>query len=201
MCSNKFNSLKAAYCAIRRANQRTGGSSYWAMDKDQQKEAVKRDKQLPLQFTQKVYGICDEVIGAMENVQYPGAADGDSMQERAGARIRTFKRKGGCEDVDEFMQEGPDGLYDYKLPRCVAENGMSWDEIKERRRKMHDEEYDVDVVDIIEEMRKRDDEHRRDTSSTWHCRMQQRAQRVRLRGLQQHSWSLRTQQLRRVRSS
>lgn len=35
---------------------------------------------------------------------------------------------------------------------------------------MHEEEYDGDNVDIVEEMKKRDDEHRRDALSTGHRR-------------------------------
>lgn len=93
MCSNKFIALKAAYSAIRRVNQLTGGVDYWTMHKDQRKEAMKREKSLPLNFNHEVWVLCDEVIGSQQHVQYPGAADGNGMQERARERMHGLKRK------------------------------------------------------------------------------------------------------------
>lgn len=69
------------------------------------------------------------------------------------------------------MQFGEDGVYDYRLPRCAAEKGLTWEEIMERRWESFEEAYPSDgtEVNIEREMQKRDDEHRRESLSTGHC--------------------------------
>lgn len=128
------------------------------MDKAERRIGAGKDKNLPLTFSHDVWLLCDNVIGKLENVKYPAAVSGDTGCAQASVGAKTAKRYSGRGDFQEFMQVESDGVYNYMLPRCRAEQGMIWEDIEETRRGLG-EEYSPFYPPDAEE---RDEEHRRE---------------------------------------
>lgn len=143
-----------------------GGADYWTMIKEERRTEAARDKNVPINFSQEVWKLFDEVIGSQEHVHYPGALSGDSGRERADPVGKLGKQYAGVSDVEEFTMRDEDGTFNHTLPRCRAEQGWDWDRIKERRERLG-EEYDGWVEpDEEEELKKRNEERKRDGFSS-----------------------------------